>query len=124
MKIQHAAVAVMAITMTTYDVSYYPSSSIVDAFVPSSLTPRVLTSATGMMINKLLSSPTRSNHLHPSSNHPSQHSRTQYPNHDCLLFLTEWSKFTFFFLLLSKSGIEQKSIVVSPVLEWKEPSLS
>ena len=80
MKIQHAAVAVMAMTLTTYDVSYYPSSSIVDAFVPSSLTPRVLTSATGMMINKLLSSPTRSNHLHPSSNHHSQHSRTTRSN--------------------------------------------
>ena len=80
MKIQHAAVAMMAITMTTYDVSYYPSSGIVDAFVPSSLTPRVLTtssSSTGMMINKLLSSPTRSNHLHPSSNHHNQHSRTR-----------------------------------------------
>ena len=82
MKIQHAAVAVMAITMTTYDMSYYPSSSIVDAFVPSSLTPRVLTtstssSSTGMMINKLLSSPTRSNHLHPSSNHRRQHYRTR-----------------------------------------------
>ena len=81
-KIQYAAVAMMAITMTTYDKSY-PSSSIVDAFVPSSLTPRVLTtstSSTGMMINKLLSSPTRSNHLHPSSNHHNHHSRTTRSN--------------------------------------------
>ena len=82
-KIQYVAVAMMAITMTIYDVSY-PSSGTVHAFVASSLTPRVLTtsstSSTGMMINKLLSSPTRSNHLHPSSNHHSQHSRTTRSN--------------------------------------------